>query len=100
MSAATVGVAAELPVVRPPRVGGLDDPAQPEPDRLLADAGDLGATQLDVEVGHAEGFEAEADDTFFRLIGDGDDAEPDADDVDSSDENGDESDATADEADE
>ena len=60
VAAAAVGVAAELPVVRPPRVGGFDDPAQPEPDRLLAHAGDLGAAELDVEVGHPERFESAA----------------------------------------
>jgi hypothetical protein len=31
VSGSTVGVAAELAVVRPPRVGRLDDPSQPEP---------------------------------------------------------------------
>ena len=30
VSDAAVGAAAELPVVRPPRVRGFDDPAQPE----------------------------------------------------------------------
>ena len=33
---APVDVAAQLAVVRPPRVGGLDDPAQPETQRLAA----------------------------------------------------------------
>jgi hypothetical protein len=51
MAGASVGVAAKLPVVRPPGVGGLNDPAQAESDGLLLDAGDLGAAELDVELG-------------------------------------------------
>ena len=35
VSGSPVGVAAELAVVGQPRVGALDDPAQPEPERLL-----------------------------------------------------------------
>src|SRR5215212_3950319 len=45
-----VGVAAELAVVRPPRVGGLDDPSHAEPSWLLLHAGNLGASPLDVDV--------------------------------------------------
>jgi hypothetical protein len=45
-----VGVAAELAVIRPPGVGRFANPAEPEPDRLLLDAGDLGAASLDLEL--------------------------------------------------
>jgi hypothetical protein len=44
----SVGVAAELPVVRRPGVGCFDDPAQPESQRLLLDARDLGTPELDL----------------------------------------------------
>ncbi len=39
-----------MAVVREPRVGGLDDPAQPEPDRLFLHARVFGAAELDVEL--------------------------------------------------
>jgi hypothetical protein len=45
---AAVGVAAELPVVGPPGVGGFDDSAHPESEGLFA--GLFGAAALDVEV--------------------------------------------------
>src|SRR4051812_42191312 len=50
---AAVGVAAELAVVRPPRVGGFHDPAEPEPYGPVA-AGFFGAAALDVEVAEPE----------------------------------------------
>ena len=49
----SVGVAAELAVVRPPRVRGLDDPAEPQVERLLL-ARRLGAAPLDQMVIDAE----------------------------------------------
>src|SRR5215211_6486224 len=45
-----VGVAAELAVVGPPRVGGLDDPSHAEAQRLALDARELRASALDVEI--------------------------------------------------
>ena len=57
MAWAAVGVAAELPVVRPPGVGGLYDPSEPEAQRLPLDARHLGAAALDldpVDAGDAE----------------------------------------------
>ena len=58
MLGSPVGVAAELPVVREPRVGALDDPAQSQPKRLLRRDGDarLGAA-LDVEIIETEAGE-------------------------------------------
>src|SRR5215213_11467307 len=41
---------AELPVVRPPCVGGLDDPAQPEREPVRFPGWGLGAASLDVEI--------------------------------------------------
>jgi hypothetical protein len=58
---ASVGVASELAVVGPPRVGGLDDPSQPESQRLCL-AGFLGAAPLHVEIVDAERGETLADD--------------------------------------
>jgi hypothetical protein len=55
MSGAPIGVSSELAVVRPPGVGGLDDPPQPQPQRLLLNSGDLRATALDLELGDAPG---------------------------------------------
>jgi hypothetical protein len=56
-----VGVAAELSVVGPPRVGGFDDPAQAQPDGLfLAEL--FGAAALDVEIFKPEDREPGADD--------------------------------------
>src|SRR5687768_5597003 len=55
MSGAPIGVSSELAVVRPPGVGGLDDPPQPQPKRLLLHSGDLRATALDLEFGDAPG---------------------------------------------
>ena len=50
-----VGVAAKLPVVGSPGVGGFDDPAPPEPQRLTFDARDLGAAALELELVEAGG---------------------------------------------
>src|SRR5947207_1464246 len=61
VAGAPVGVAAELAVVRPPRVGRLDDPSQPEPDGLLA-ALAFGASTLDVEIVESELGELGPDD--------------------------------------
>lgn len=54
-----VGVAAELSVVRQPRVRRFDDPPLPEPHRLVL-AWFFGAAALDVEIVEAEGCEARA----------------------------------------
>src|SRR5437868_8266875 len=58
VAGAAVGVAAELAVVRPPRVGRLHDPSQPEPDglggALLGGALLFGASTLDVEIVESE----------------------------------------------
>jgi hypothetical protein len=54
----SVGVAAELPEVRQPRVGALDRPPQAERNDLLVappgrgSSADLGADQLDTEARH------------------------------------------------
>jgi hypothetical protein len=55
VAVASVGAATELPVVRPPGVGGFDDPAEPEAQRLLLHPGDLGAASLDLELVDALG---------------------------------------------
>src|SRR5712692_9148842 len=52
-----VGVAAKLAVVRPPRVGRFDDPSQSETERLLLHAGNLGSSQLDLELAEPGGAE-------------------------------------------
>src|SRR4051794_6939850 len=55
---AGVGVSAELPVVRPPAIGGLDDPTQPEGERLLRyPRATFRAAPLDLEVGEVTGDE-------------------------------------------
>jgi hypothetical protein len=60
-SGASVGVAAELAVVRPPGVRRFDDPPQPESERLRFHARDLGAAPLDSEVVDAGAAETVAD---------------------------------------
>ena len=66
--------------------------ARPDTERMV---GDIYKAKIKTVL---PGMQAEAADTFFRLISDGDDI--DADDLDSTDEDGDETDATADEVDE
>ncbi len=46
LAALAVGVAAELAVVRQPAVGGFDDPAQPERDRLGSSVAGLAAAWM------------------------------------------------------
>ena len=53
MGASAVGVAAQLSVVRQPGVGGLDDPAEPEPGWFVG-SWLFGASALDVDVVDAE----------------------------------------------
>lgn len=57
VAGSSVGVAAELAVVRPPGVGRFDDPSQTEPQRLLLDARQLGAAALDLELVDARAAE-------------------------------------------
>ena len=53
VGASAVGVAAQLSVVRQPGVGGLDDPAEPEPGWFVG-SWLFGASALDVNVVDAE----------------------------------------------
>jgi hypothetical protein len=50
VSCSSVGVAAQLAVVRPPRVSCFDDPAQTETQGLLLHAGHVGAAPRDLEL--------------------------------------------------
>lgn len=55
-----VGLATQLPVVREPAVGGFDDPAQPERDRLWSSVAGLAAA-LDDMIGQSGSDELSAD---------------------------------------
>ncbi len=51
MAFAAVCVSAELSVVRPPRVGGFDDPAESEGELVWLARFGFGSSFLDVEIG-------------------------------------------------
>ena len=61
VSVCSVGAAAELAVVRPPGVGGFDDPAQPESESVWFTRFGFGASFLDVKIVEAVGVELTPD---------------------------------------
>lgn len=57
-----VGGAAELPVVRPPRVGRFDHPPQAQGESVGTAGWGFGATPLNIEIDQAPGGQSVADD--------------------------------------